>query len=715
MLTIPKHLTLMILLWIPGLMLMGREGVTLYSIGNNTPWNSTGSWSRTPGGSPAGIIPQSNDTVIINSIIILNQNFLLNQNGRLEIKSSGFLKGSSFNLTLSGSSAFGNDGSAQLSELHLLDNASLYIGHQGKTEVVTRLSQLSQGETVVDGNLGIEGLLICGNEQITNASIIGSGFLFIREIQGTGLVMGMDPGSIPSNSTLSSINWIGSSDSEWNNPDNWSGQSVPSSNDNVSILLTFNQPVLSETGTCKNLHLSPGSSLSLNPRAILRIESNLVIPVDAQVSLSNSQNQHASLIISGSVEGKIRSSIQVYQNRPALIASPVIDAESEVFINMYLRSYDESASAWGNYIVPTNTPLASMRGYELQSPYADTRYFEGTPATGEMNVPISSANEGWNLVGNPYPYYLDWRNTESNGQGWDRSGVAEAIYYLDPNGTGNYSVYLPGNEGIGVNSGNCFISPMQGFFVKARKQSQNSILKVNNKAAAAVTEHSASSLPTTALRFHIDSQGYSDETVIRINPESSFDYDDDFDAYKLAGIEQAPSLFTTVSDDSRLAVNTLPSLTSSLEIPIGITSNQQANITFRIQGGAAFEYRYPLTLEDTQTKTVYDLRKDSVFTFSSAPGDHPTRFVLRFEEATGIEETNSTRPVVTFDQDAFQIKGLTGNYNHIEIFSLDGKQPLVNTISNSNVCRIPFNGSHGIYVVKITTKTASHVYKLFAE
>ena len=43
----------------------GRDGVKLYSKGNNSAWTSPATWSLTENGATAGLVPQNNDTVVI--------------------------------------------------------------------------------------------------------------------------------------------------------------------------------------------------------------------------------------------------------------------------------------------------------------------------------------------------------------------------------------------------------------------------------------------------------------------------------------------------------------------------------------------------------------------------------------------------------------------------------------------------------------------------
>jgi hypothetical protein len=50
----------------------------------------------------------------------------------------------------------------------------------------------------------------------------------------------------------------------------------------------------------------------------------------------------------------------------------------------------------------------------------------------------------------------------------------------------------------------------------------------------------------------------------------------------------------------------------------------------------------------------------------------------------------------------------------VEVYTLEGRQLLQFAGSGQSELLIPFTG-HGVFIVKVTTKTTSHAKKLFAE
>ncbi|MBL7737604.1 MAG: hypothetical protein JNK14_00165 [Chitinophagaceae bacterium] len=61
------------------------------------------------------------------------------------------------------------------------------------------------------------------------------------------------------------INWTGGSNSQWQNPANWSCGVVPDADTDVIIDSYFHAPVISSNVSCKSVQIKPGASLTVNP------------------------------------------------------------------------------------------------------------------------------------------------------------------------------------------------------------------------------------------------------------------------------------------------------------------------------------------------------------------------------------------------------------------------------------------------------------------
>jgi hypothetical protein len=101
----------------------GRDGLKLFSIGNNSAWASTGTWSLTVNGPASDFLPQSNDTVVILTSVIQNINFSFSDNGCLEITPAGLLRGDNLDLSFSDNAALICNGDLKTNNLTFEDNS----------------------------------------------------------------------------------------------------------------------------------------------------------------------------------------------------------------------------------------------------------------------------------------------------------------------------------------------------------------------------------------------------------------------------------------------------------------------------------------------------------------------------------------------------------------------------------------------------------------
>lgn len=646
----------------------GRDGMKLYSIGTNAAWSVSTSWSLTPNGTFAGLVPQDNDTIIINNTVIQNIDFTFSGNGYLQVSGNGLLRGDNQSLSFTGNSTLRCGGEMRLNKLSFSGNSTLLTESNSKIVVKNSFVANAAANQVVSGKLSVMGVLSVGSA----LNVSGNGVIESGQFDGSGSVMGITPASlIPGGSLIAEYNWIGTLNTNWNDPMNWAGSVVPGINSNVAVLSSLHNPDITGNAYSNNLYVNSGSSITVYPNAKIEINGNLSVLGAGKFLLKNTVTEKSSLFLNGDATGKIQSEYPVVKGQKNLISTPVEMASSGTFLNMYLRTYDESSSQWGVYIVPTNDPLQVMQGYELYSPdYNDTRIFEGTPVNDTKSYTISNAGNGLNLTGNPFTCFIDWENNDNKA--WERSSIASAIYYPDPSGSGNLAVYLPGgNDAVSLNNGSRYIAPMQGFFVKAGKQGS---LTVNQNSRVSNFSASKSVLKNNGVKFKLsDSKGLTDEVLFRVIENATFSFDDNLDALKISGNTNSPSLYLTSDDDTRYAVNTIPSVNSSLEMPLNIQCVTAGQYSISTLGASDFEFRTPMILEDKQLNTFIDLRADSVYSFYHSPAMNPNRFVIHFNSTSAVNEqsTTPTETIITHGQ--VIINGNDNGVYSAKLFTIEGK------------------------------------------
>jgi len=650
----------LIALWLVAMLgiapqLYSRDGIKLYSVGNNVPWNAASSWSLNANGTGGVAIPQSNDTVVITGTIVQNINFSFSGNGSLILSNTGLLRGDNFDITFNNNSTLVCDGQLKANNLTFNSNSSFRVNPTAEVKINSSLNCNSQSVSIIDGKVTVS-----GNLTVSHSSILtGKGSIVSAHFLGQGKVMGMIGANLISDGSLvTENNWIGSISNSWAEPQNWSAGTVPTESSNIAIISSINNPLLVGNRECNDIYVNPGASLTLSAGSIFEVKGNLSVFGTGKMLLKNTVSEKASLILTGTASGKIQSEYPVLAGEKSLVSSPVDLALSSTFLNMYLRPYDEANAQWGQYIVPTTDPLKVMQGYELYSLANSTRIFEGTPNNSTKTVTITDSGNGLNLTGNPFPCFIDWEN--NNG---------------DPSGSGNYAVYLPGgDDAVSINNGSRYIAPMQGFFVKAGKKGS---LTVNGDSRVLSVTDTKLALKNNSLKFKLtDSNNFSDEAILRTISSATEAFDDQFDAIKLQGKTNAPSLnFTSSVDDIKYAVNSIPEINNTVSVPLEIVCYKSGSMNIAAAGISKFATAYPIILEDKQLNKMIDLRADSVYSFYQTPSMNADRFVLHFSKSTdGISESSAndqTQVIVTPNE--VRVIGNEKSLYTADLFSADGK------------------------------------------
>lgn len=461
--------------------------------------------------------------------------------------------------------------------------------------------------------------------------------------------------------------------------------------------------------TVLNFSLLSQSSFILASSGKVTVSGSFQVAEDGSFVARNQQGYCGSLITNGPILGEISEEVSLEANVSQLVAAPVNGAESGVFLNMYLRNYNEQNSGWGEYIVPTTVPMNPMKGYEVLSLYEDIRVFSGTPTSGEQRIDITATGNGWNLLGNPYPSSLNWNMLGSGNDAGQYPQGVNTIYYKE-SGSGNYSIFVPGDEPVSINAGSPVIKPMQGFFIKADRSSNISV--TNQMRTHSTGSELVAQLPASAIGFRVEGNNYTDEAVIRFNPDASDNFDMAYDAYKIAGSETAPAIYFPIEDGSKLALNTLSDISSGLVVPFQVTTPYAGTTVMRVKGAPEFQYRYPVYLEDMSTGIFVDLRSDSVYSFESGSDNSTHFFRLHFSSPGGMPDSEVQTIRVLSGESSIIIMDSESRSGNVDVFSADGKR--VCSFEGVSIQTFRFPVSSGkIYIVRITTDGKVETTKLF--
>ena len=499
------------------------------------------------------------------------------------------------------------------------------------------------------------------------------------------------------------LSWTGTQSTDWNTAANWNPETVPSPKQNIDIPATTNPPLISNAisspATCKALTIREGASVTLAADAALTVHGDLTNYAGAAGLFTENG---ASLITLGAVNGQATMKQNISGSQWHLISPPVSGALAGTFYQQYLQQHNEATNAY-TYITDINEVLNPVQGYAfwgVGSAYA-ARY-TGYPNTGAQQMPLSRTaegnNNGWNLVGNPYPSSIDWDAT----QGWIKSNVSSAIYLLNDDG---WSTYLGGDPGISVNGGSRFIAPGQGFFVNVTNPGTALLYMTDAVRVHDAATFLKSSPQASLLRFRVSGNGYMDETVVRIMSEATTGYDASLDALKLFGSNpRSAQIFTEGS--LPLAVNSMPTGTSEVMLGIRATTpgNYSLALTENSQSGQ-------VVLEDTKTGTLTDLVYNPYF-FTTAAGDPENRFRLHLGTLSA-DETPVTATDIYARGHVVYISRKTNTPCSINIYTMAGQLAASRASADAQT---PISLLQpGIYVVQVLTNGGVEVKKVMVD
>lgn len=236
------------------------------------------------------------------------------------------------------------------------------------------------------------------------------------------------------------------------------------------------------------------------------------------------------------------------------------------------------------------------------------------------------ANDGWNLVGNPYPSTIDW-----DAAGWTKTGITDAIYMRD---NGEVSpIYASYVGGVGANGGTQYIATGQAFFVKSNGGPIDFQATESVKAAGTQTIFFREAGPNDLIRIALKKDGITDETVIRFKEDATNDFDSNWDAYKL---KNAVFNLASISGETKYAINSLSKLSCSSTVSLDVSDATVGAYNLHFSEFESFDETVEIQLADQFLGLIVNVRTQTDYPFdvTSEKNSHGARFKLIFSLAS---------------------------------------------------------------------------------
>jgi hypothetical protein len=357
------------------------------------------------------------------------------------------------------------------------------------------------------------------------------------------------------------------------------------------------------------------------------------------------------------------------------------------------------------------------KGYLVAYPDDVTKNFIGVPFTGSVEMACTNNGGqfgGWNLLGNPFPSAIDWDGVTKG------SGMDDALYYYD-NSAPRYRYYVALSGGIGTayNNGSRYIPAMQGFMVHAKTTGIKTITMSNSHRVHQNMNlyYKDAILTDNVLNISVEGNDSRDDARICFYDLATENFDGEYDAYKLFGYNTTiPELYSVTSDNTQVAINTLPLSQMYVTVPVGFLPGTAGTFTFNAEGIDRFPETTCILLEDLKAGTIQKLNDNPVYSFTSEPADATSRFLLHFQNVTSITNPDVAKDFTIHAENGIitvrQTQSLSGNIN---VTDMAGRIVAGTSILTGLPATINMQGPPGVYIVSIITSKGVSNAKIFVK
>ncbi len=505
---------------------------------------------------------------------------------------------------------------------------------------------------------------------------------------------------------------------------------------------TFANPIEVIRGNAVISAPTQSESIVVDPAASLTVNSGVTLDIANGLTLQSTSIAFSSLILDGTINGTITYERHVNSASMSgtstgnndLISAPLqgqtfgdlSSANSNILSGTIGGSpaflfgpFEPASDTYINYTPSNNSDaLATGIGYRTGSTDNGTYTFTGTVETGNVEVSVTSGGAtNWNLIGNPYPSYIQVQavlNESTNRSRFDENAVG--IYGYDGSATDGWTIY-----NLATTNGSTLIAPGQGFFIDAET---SGIFRFTPGMRTTGTSDDfilgRNSQPLTYLKLQLNDNSNNYHTDFYFNEQSSTGLDIGYDASVWNSTPANFSIHSYLVDDDNGRAMALQSLhnddISEVTIPLAINATTNEPVIFSILE-STLPSEINVYLEDTEAETITLLNDEDYEVVLDSPTVAKGRFYLRFVNQTlDISETELNDLQIFTDQQQrlLTVKGQLQNNAQLKLYDIQGR--LVKstelkantTVQTINVSELP----SGVFIADIRNENAHKTQKI---
>ena len=487
------------------------------------------------------------------------------------------------------------------------------------------------------------------------------------------------------------------------------------------------------------------NTVTINPGAGLIIDPGMTLSTTNGLLLESSSTAYSSLILDGIVTGTLEYERHVNINGSGttgsndLISAPLTGEvfsdfatnNPNIFNNGTLYLFGPFEKVTGTFVTWSAIETAILEagvGFRAASSDNGSFVFNGTANNGTITNNIVNSgtnNEEWNLIGNPYPSYLNVQQFLSHEVAAGVSNLdlfdtgTAAIYGYDGNAQDGWTIYNLANTTASTR-----IAPGQGFFVSA-DLTNSSLYDLEFTPAMRSTGSSDdfiagrnAELIYVKLNASTTSNTYNTEFYFNTNATEGFDFGYDAKVWDDASSNFA--LYSHLVQDNTgnaIALQTLDmGNLNDVTIPLGVNANQGEQLTFSI-ADMTLPASVNVYLEDVVKNTVTLLNNSDYIITSTTDLSGTGRFFLRTsDDALSTVETDldALNIFALYTSKELVVNGQLQDNTTLELYDIQGRQVLSTELDAALLQhRMDVSSlSAGVYVVQLQNSTQQKSQKV---
>ncbi len=521
----------------------------------------------------------------------------------------------------------------------------------------------------------------------------------------------------------------------WEEATSWEGGVAPiTATDNVYIQGSL---IINSDVTVNNFTILTGGAVTVNPGKSLTVSGEAI--TSDNLFAESSATSFSSLIFNGTVTGEVGYNRWVHTTPSNdLISAPVPetfgDIEASLLANNTQRAFGPFDNDNGVYEIWNtddnfSAPLIAGKGYRAAR---DTNnglvLFKGEPVSPVDNVSITLTNGTnttyglWNLIGNPYPSYLDFDEfwTENSGQLNGGSGAYQAVYgysgYADS--SDNWTVW----NNIETNNG-YKITPGQGFFVKTTASGGTVTFTPAMRTTGSSDDfiEGRTATPNHVLsELFLSRESSQHSTKIYFVDNQTRGLDPGYDAAAFTG--SSSPIYTHLVENNeniKFAIQALPyNDFNEVVVPLGVNAEAGTQLTIGMNPETvSIPETVTVYLEDNLTNT-WTLLNNSDYVFTPSDALNGTgRFYVHFSATTLSTDDALINGLHIYSNQASKtvvIKGQLLADTTAVLYDMQGRSVFQQVLTSSNTTQT-LNVSSlkaGVYIVALKTPTQNKTQKI---